>query len=173
MLLSSHAGRRRSGSRSGRNPNESTVTTEASNRSSLRRLARSATRQVPSAATSAPEDRSARLPSAQLRARRAGRSPLFFRSPVRGVDALSSFLRLDRTARRLVSESRSRHCRSEPTDFYDHEARELTFSDLRTCLCRGSKLSARKKSRSMRFCYPQRPLQRPHKLSTIKSQPIF
>jgi hypothetical protein len=75
-VLSSHAGCRRHGSRSGRNPNEATVSTEAPNRSSLRRLARLVTRQVPSAATSAPEDRSARLPSAQLHARCSGRSPL-------------------------------------------------------------------------------------------------
>lgn len=95
------------------------------------------------------------------------------RNSVRGVDALSSFFRLGGTSLRIVSDPRSRHYRSEPTDFYDHEARELTFSDLRTCLCRAAKLSARKKSRSMRFCYPQRRAQPTHKLSTIRSQAVL
>jgi hypothetical protein len=116
----------------------------------------------------------ARLPSALLSRTWRGRPPLSpDRSRHRGVDARPLSLRLDPLTHRLeslpgfsLSRVVVRTNRSEPPDFYDHEAHELTFSDLRTCVCRVFELSARKKSGSMRFSYPHRLREAPHKLST-------
>lgn len=159
----------------------STDLTEVSTRRSLRRLPHAETRHVPSRATSAPSSRPLAFPRPFSHARGEGvRLCSPDRSRHRGVDARPLSLRLDPLTRRLeslpgfsLSRVVVRTNRSEPPDFYDHEAHELTFSDLRTCVCRVFELSARKKSGSMRFSYPHRLLGAPHKLSTGAACPVL